>query len=89
MDILQRIKAGNCYIRTEDDHDLALVINFCLDHKIHWRCEKILGWFADEVKTILTFEIQPYTHRLALCWNPFEPTEGNYDITDQFFNEIA
>jgi|GEM_PF-6692020 len=87
MNILQRIKEGNCYIRTEDDHDLALVINYCHDNKINWIAGEPALETLDCFKIIYSVMFKP-AHLLISECEQVIPSHFD-DITEQFFSETA
>lgn len=91
MHILERVRQGYCYIKTKDDHELAIVINFFLTHKI---------WFMSEIKvsdfhfygTGQIIYVEPIYSRLLIGMTYSEQAlirENHIDITEQFFNEIT
>lgn len=91
MPLLQQIKSGDVYIRTKDDYELALVINFMLDNKIWFMNEAPLDdlcFYGDEHIFLVTLQ-----HRKPILGMTFN--EGILiknkliDITDQFFSEVA
>ena len=90
MNILQQIKAGNCYIRTEDNRDLALVINYCHDNDIDWGCFRVNAVKALNIYTRDIIAIYFFRHALFFVSPKVSHAlTDSIDITDQFFKETA
>lgn len=93
MTLLQQIKSGDVYIRTKDDRDLALVLNFSVDNEIsvHLYGNSIssINFFGKE--KFIFFSITSFgCPALGITTNLDMLGSPEYvDITDQFFSEVA
>lgn len=91
--IINRLIKGNWYLRAEDDHDLALILNACHDAKLTWISgkTKVSSVIFEDDEYILhpTYFIGVDCDDTGLSYShtPFA-FEFTCDITDWFYREV-
>ncbi|OCG24760.1 hypothetical protein A9G11_03655 [Gilliamella sp. wkB108] len=91
--IIKRLIKGNWYLKAEDDHDLALILNACHDAKLTWISgntkvsEVIIEDGGYILHPIYFIGIDCDDTELSYSHTP-SAFEFTYDITDWFYREV-
>lgn len=90
--IIERLENGNWFIEVNNDHELALVFNACIDANITWMSgDKIKDFdllneekkYKESVKVIYSV----YEHK-GITWDSSITQMDEENITNWFFKEI-
>lgn len=92
--IIERLQQSDWIIKCETEHELALVLNACLDADISWSPHEQAPFISDQIQQELPVVIGFYylfnTHHLY--WEVKEDYDAGSsdleDITDWFFQQI-
>lgn len=92
--IIERLTLQDWYVECKTEHELALVLNACLDSGLHW----ISGDKASFIPELMLNEIPVFIARdticdkQGICWDNSECFQTDSsdceDITDWFFEEL-
>lgn len=102
--IIERLQQKNWVIRCETEHELALVLNACLDAGLHWFSgdktsfvpeELILDKTSVFIAKCAMYDTSGFSDKASIGWGNrfeyFQTYNVDYceDITDWFFEELS
>lgn len=93
--VIERLKAKNWYVKCENEHEQALLLNACLDAEVAWTSGKTATCFNIDTRELTVFIGREEMHEnhhgkrgLCLGIDVIFKEYNCEDITDWFFNEI-
>ncbi|OCG77843.1 hypothetical protein [Gilliamella sp. Occ4-3] len=90
--IIERLTLQDWYVKCETEHEVALVLNACLDAEVNWSHGASASCLPDlMLQEKPLFIGQDAEYGCGLCWDDLEPfriSKNNEDITDWFFEEL-
>jgi hypothetical protein len=89
--VIERLKAKNWYVKCENEHEQALLLNACLDAEIRWTCGMPAPCIQTTPATIIFIGREEKYDEYGLCWSyrdVYFKVQNCEDITHWFFNEI-
>jgi hypothetical protein len=86
--IIERLKSADWYIVCKTDHELALVLNACLDADIRWLSGESITEYAPLLCTDASLFIGKQSQYHAERIGHGEVCRKETEITDWFFEEL-
>lgn len=92
--IIERLQKQNWFVKCETEHEVALVLNACVDAKISWSHGASASFLPDQIlqKTPIFIGRDARFNENGLFWDDlmyFDAETPNLeDITDWFFEEL-
>lgn len=92
--VIERLLQLDWFVKCETEHELALVLNACLDANISWLDNVQAPFISDQIQQELPVVIGAYSlfDRYRLYWDVQDDFDaGSSDlecITDWFFEEL-
>ena len=92
--VIERLLQLDWFVKCETEHELALVLNACLDANISWLDNVQAPFISDQIQQKLPVVIGAYSlfDRYRLYWDDSEvfqtANSDCEDITNWFFEEL-